>query len=44
MGLSLQADGRLEEAKDVYQKALASQLNPDMSQFVSQRLKQVSRE
>lgn len=44
MGLSLQADGRLEEAKDVYQKALASQLNPDMSQFVLQRLKQVSRE
>ncbi|MGV3582329.1 MAG: tetratricopeptide repeat protein [Methylophilus sp.] len=44
MGLSLQADSRLEEAKGAYQKALASQLNPSMSQFVSQRLKQVSRE
>jgi MSHA biogenesis protein MshN len=41
LGVSLQAEGRTQEAKQAYQQAQSSQLSPELAQFVSQRLKQV---
>jgi MSHA biogenesis protein MshN len=41
LGVSLQAEGRAQEAKLAYQQAQASQLSPELAMFVSQRLKQV---
>lgn len=41
LGVSLQAEGRSQEAKLAYQQAQASQLSPELSLFVAQRLKQV---
>lgn len=41
LGVSLQAEGRTQEAKQAYQQAQSSQLSPELAQFVTQRLKQV---
>ena len=41
LGVSLQAEGRTQEAKLAYQQAQSGQLSPELAMFVSQRLKQV---
>jgi MSHA biogenesis protein MshN len=42
LGLSLEADGRLPEARDAYQRARATgALTPELSEFVDQKLKRL---
>ncbi len=44
LGISLQAEGRMQEARDIYAKAQNTQLNADLAQFVDQRIKQIQQQ
>jgi MSHA biogenesis protein MshN len=44
LGISLQAEGRMQEARDIYAKAQSTQLNADLAQFVDQRIKQIQQQ
>lgn len=44
LGISLQAEGRMQEAREIYTKAQSTTLNADLAQFVDQRLKQVQQQ
>lgn len=44
MDISLQAENRLQEAQEAFQRAKASNiLNPDFQALIEQRLKQIKR-
>lgn len=44
LGISLQAEGRMQDAHDIYTRAQNTQLNADLAQFVEQRIKQVQQQ
>jgi MSHA biogenesis protein MshN len=44
LGISLQAEGRMQDAHDIYARAQNTQLNADLAQFVDQRIKQVQQQ